>query len=136
MLYLAVRLADRTAASARRRVSAPKLLFHPLSLLYMRKQVSLLGVVVGSAALAVGAVDHKQGKIQTAFRIASSLAVEGHQWDIEPDIDTTGHHLFNSVSSLLQLWPNTVVRPGECCGQGVVDARHESFLPLTTITGA
>ena len=127
-----MRLADRAAASARRRVSAPKLLFYPLSLFYMRKQVSLLGVVAGSAALALGAVDHKQGKIQTIFQIASS-AVEDHQWDIEPDIDTTGHHLFNSVSSLLQLWPNTVVRPGECCGQGAVDARRESFLPLTTI---
>ena len=39
-------------------------------------------------------------------------------WDIEPDVDATGHLIFNSVSSLMQRWPNTVVRPGECACVG------------------
>lgn len=44
------------------------------------------------------------------------LVYEGREreWDTEPDQDATGHLLFNSVSSLMQRWPNTVVRPGEC----------------------
>ena len=33
-------------------------------------------------------------------------------WDRAPEPDATGHLIFNTVSSLLQRWPNTVVRPG------------------------
>ena len=94
-----------------------------------------MAVNIGSVALALGAFGHRQGDTQTTFQPGFN-AIAIPEWDIEPDIDTTGHHLFNSVSSLLQLWPNTVVRPGECSGQTTVDARRESFLTLTTITGA
>ncbi|KZV61661.1 hypothetical protein PENSPDRAFT_643128 [Peniophora sp. CONT] len=41
-------------------------------------------------------------------------------WDTEPQIDATGHHIFNSVSSLLQHWPNTVVRPGHSIAPCIV----------------
>ncbi|VDB86993.1 unnamed protein product [Peniophora sp. CBMAI 1063] len=47
-----------------------------------------------------------------ASRAAQAPLVDSVEWDVEPDIDATGRFVFNSVSSLMQLWPNTVVRPG------------------------
>ena len=49
---------------------------------------------------------------QAPFQLANDYGKR--EWDTEPNVDATGHLLFNSVSSLLQRWPNTVVRPGEC----------------------
>ena len=34
-------------------------------------------------------------------------------WDRAPPADSTGHLIFATVNSLLQRWPNTVIRPGK-----------------------
>ncbi|VDB86990.1 unnamed protein product [Peniophora sp. CBMAI 1063] len=47
-------------------------------------------------------------------------STEDLEWDVAPDVDATGHHLFNAVNSLLQLWPNTVVRPGHTIASCII----------------
>ncbi|VDC01510.1 unnamed protein product [Peniophora sp. CBMAI 1063] len=77
----------------------------------------LLGVLIAAAAPRVfGQAQHAQ----TPFQLASEVGEQA--WDTEPSIDATGHLLFNSVSSLMQRWPNTVVRPGHSIAPCIVPA--------------
>ena len=70
----------------------------------MRTAPAVSHILLASVAYALASV-----------QIPLQLAHEDPQldWDTEPDVDATGHFIFNSVSSLMQRWPNTVVRPGE-----------------------
>ncbi|KZV63794.1 hypothetical protein PENSPDRAFT_657045 [Peniophora sp. CONT] len=56
-------------------------------------------------------------------------------WDTEPNANATGHLLFNSVSSLMQRWPNTVVRPGHSIVPCIIPAGTVLYhgLPSSTI---
>ena len=60
-----------------------------------------------TGALGAQVADDEGREVQATFH-----AFEDAGWDVEPDIDATGHLIFNSVSSLMQLWPNTVWRHG------------------------
>ena len=61
-----------------------------------------------TGAFGAQVADDEGREVQATFH-----AFEDEGWDVEPDIDAAGHLIINSVSSLLQRWPNTVVRPGE-----------------------
>ncbi|VDC07251.1 unnamed protein product [Peniophora sp. CBMAI 1063] len=70
------------------------------------------------AAASVGALSTP---LQTTFdseEVESTL-----DWERAPSPDATGHLIFNSVSSVLQRWPNTIKRPGH------------SFVPATMPAG-
>ncbi|KZV63929.1 hypothetical protein PENSPDRAFT_640232 [Peniophora sp. CONT] len=64
----------------------------------------LLVVIAATVVLAISVRPHAENA-QTPFNLVEG---EDLKWDVELDIDATGHLIFNSVSSLLQRWPNTV----------------------------
>ncbi|KZV72417.1 hypothetical protein PENSPDRAFT_604489 [Peniophora sp. CONT] len=70
------------------------------------------------AAASVGALSTRQ---QTRFDSEGTESTL--DWDRAPSSDATGHLIFNSVSSVLQRWPNTIKRPGH------------SFVPATMPAG-
>jgi len=54
------------------------------------------------------------GPLQSTFRVppGSSVCGSDREWNLSPNLNSTHHLIFNSVSGLLQRWPNTLRRNG------------------------
>ena len=52
------------------------------------------------------------GPLQAAFRVQPESPTPGWEWNSPPNPNSTHHLIFNSVSSLLQRWPNALRRNG------------------------
>ncbi|VDC05595.1 unnamed protein product [Peniophora sp. CBMAI 1063] len=76
----------------------------------------LAAVVQAQGAFKFGAA-YSTSPSQVPLQLAG-----GHDWDTAPSEHATGHLLFDSVSSLMQRWPNTVVRPGHTIVPALIPA--------------
>lgn len=88
--------------------------------------------------LAVASVRALSARQQASFHSQETeISVD---WDRAPSSDATGHLIFNSVSTVLQRWPNTIKRPGMSSLnhsvstlislQGTVSSRQRCLLAL------
>ena len=79
----------------------------------LRRILPLLLATV-SLTLPSGAPNHENNEpYQAAFRIDGTPDENFLEWERPPNPNDTHHLIFNSVSGLLQRWPNTFRRNGE-----------------------
>jgi len=79
-----------------------------------RRILPLLLAAAASLALPSSAPNHnKNGPYQAAFRIDGTSEDFFLEWERPPNPNSTHHLIFNSVSGLRQLWPNTFRRNGK-----------------------
>ena len=52
--------------------------------------------------------------LQGAFQVQPTVSADGSDqgWNLPPKPNSTHHLIFNSISGLLQRWPNTLYRNG------------------------
>lgn len=68
---------------------------------------------ISAAILLWGTSAYALEQVQFAVPDAPGQSLSGDiGWDVPPNPNATGNLIFNSMSSLMQLWPNTVWRHG------------------------
>ncbi|KAH9177286.1 hypothetical protein EDB89DRAFT_1533163 [Lactarius sanguifluus] len=82
----------------------------------MRQLLCVLSSLLAAAAFVLPSVPSRSsdGPLQATFQVKSESPANGsdREWNLPPDLNSTHHLIFNSVSSLLQRWPNTLRRNG------------------------
>ncbi|KAH8977501.1 hypothetical protein EDB92DRAFT_2075767 [Lactarius akahatsu] len=82
----------------------------------MRKLFYVLSFLLAATALVLPSVPSPShsgdGSLQATFRVQSGSNGPDREWNSPPNPNSTHHLIFNSVSSLLQRWPNTFRRNG------------------------
>ena len=85
----------------------------------MRYHVLRLPYLLAAVAFVFPSVTSRStdGPIQVDFRLQPEPPTpESHrEWNSPPNPNATDHLIFNSVSSLLQRWPNSLRRNGASC---------------------
>ncbi|KAH9056829.1 hypothetical protein EDB87DRAFT_1823975 [Lactarius vividus] len=81
----------------------------------MRQLLCVLSSLLAAAAFVLPSVPRSSdGPLQAIFQVKSGSPANGpdREWNLPPDLNSTHHLIFNSVSGLLQRWPNTLRRNG------------------------
>src|SRR5712691_8832183 len=78
-----------------------------------------------SLALPSSAPDYNNNRpSQAAFRTDGTLEELFLEWERPPNPNSTHHLIFNSVSGLMQLWPNTFRRNGKLDPPAPLPSEH------------
>jgi hypothetical protein len=79
--------------------------------------LSLLCLLPTTALVRAAGSSSYNGPLQAAFRGQPESPTPGPdlEWNFPPNPNSTHHLIFNSVSGLLQRWPNTLRRNGATC---------------------
>ncbi|KAI9459921.1 hypothetical protein BJY52DRAFT_1148726, partial [Lactarius psammicola] len=82
----------------------------------MWQLLCVLSCLLATAALVLPSVPSRpsDGPLQDTFRVPPDSSTPGsdREWNLSPNPNSTHHLIFNSVSGLLQRWPNTLHRNG------------------------
>ncbi|KAH9029285.1 hypothetical protein EDB85DRAFT_2147428 [Lactarius pseudohatsudake] len=82
----------------------------------LQQLLCVLSFLLAVAAFVLPSVPSRSsdGPLQATFQVKSGNPTNGsdREWNLPPDLNSTHHLIFNSVSSLLQRWPNTLRRNG------------------------
>ncbi|KAH9010308.1 hypothetical protein EDB85DRAFT_2100935 [Lactarius pseudohatsudake] len=80
----------------------------------MRKLLYVLSFLLAATAFVLPSAPSRSddGPLQATFRVQSGSNGSDREWNSPPNPNSTHHLIFNSVSSLLQRWPNTFRRNG------------------------
>jgi len=104
-------------------VSRAQVVQHPLGNPLLPVQVECIklpdGINPADAAQALGLSEDVQPWIEEFDELEDESEIDRTSWMQPPAPNASGHHLFNSVASLLQLWPNTLWPTGRyliCAG--------------------
>src|SRR6266702_475451 len=82
----------------------------------IRQLLCVLSYLLAATAFLLPSVPSRSsdGPLQATFRVQSGSSADGsdREWNLPPNPNFTHHLIFNSVSGLLQRWPNTLRRNG------------------------
>ncbi|KAF8262596.1 hypothetical protein EI94DRAFT_1743213 [Lactarius quietus] len=83
-------------------------------MMWQLRCVPSLPFLLAATALVLPSAAVPSGPLQAAFRVQSGISAERSDrgWNLPPHPNSTHHLIFNSVSGLLQRWPNTFRRNG------------------------